>query len=124
MFWKLSAALTFTILAILIHLFLEDKLFTPGELPTLPDTCWTAKCEKREQVDPFKISVSDAKLEDLKSRIGSDLKKIVPPLDDIGFEYGFNSEYLKELANYWNNSYNWRQKETLIDTRVLLIFKI
>ena len=116
MFWKLSAALTVTILAILLHLFLEDKLFTPGELPTLPDTCWTAKCEKREQVDPFKISVSDAKLEDLKSRIGSDLKKIVQPLDDIGFEYGFNSEYLKELANYWNNSYNWRQKETLINT--------
>ena len=115
MFWKLSSALVITLLAILIHLFLEDKLFTPGELPDLPDTCWTDACDKREQLEPFKISVSDAELADLKSRIGSDLKKIVKPLNDIGFEYGFNSEYLKEIAKYWNDSYKWRQQETFIN---------
>ena len=115
MFWKVSATLTVITLAILIHLFLEDKLLSPGDLPDLPDTCWTTKCDKREQLEPFKISVSDAELADLKSRIASDLKKIVKPLDDIGFEYGFNSEYLKELANYWNDSYKWRQQETLIN---------
>ena len=67
-------------------------------------------------MEPFRISVSDSNLKDLKERIGSDLKKVVDPLDDTGFEYGFNGEYLRQLGKYWNDSYNWRQQEKLLNS--------
>ena len=116
MFWKLIIAVTITVLSILVHLFLEDRLFSPGQLPVIPDICWTDECENRERVEPFRISVSDSNLKDLKERIGSDLKKVVDPLDDTGFEYGLNGEYLRQLGKYWNDSYNWRQQEKLLNS--------
>ena len=116
MFWKLIIAVTITVLSILVHLFLEDRLFSPGQLPVIPDICWTDECGNRERVEPFRISVSDSNLKDLKERIGSDLKKVVDPLDDTGFEYGFNGEYLRQLGKYWNDSYNWRQQEKLLNS--------
>ena len=116
MFWRLSVFVTVTLLSILVHLFLEDRLFSPGHLPVLPDICWTDKCENREKVESFRISVSDSDLDDLKVRIGFDLKKVVDPLDDTGFEYGFNGEYLRQLGKYWNDSYNWRQQEKLLNS--------
>ena len=67
-------------------------------------------------MEPFRISVSDSNLKDLKERIGSDLKKVVDPLDATGFEYGFNGEYLRQLGKYWNDSYNWRQQEKLLNS--------
>ena len=49
-------------LSILVHLFPEDRLFSPGQLPVTPDIWWTEECVIRERVEPFKISVSDADL--------------------------------------------------------------
>jgi len=104
--------------SVIIILFLEDKLFPPGELPDLLEDCWLAsgKCEKVEKINKFKINVSKEELKDLKLRIDSDLKRIVSPLKDSGFNFGFNSDYLRSLSQYWSKNYDWASQEKFINS--------
>lgn len=41
---------------------------------------------------------------------------MIPPLEGIGFEYGFNSEFLKKVREYWMNTYNWREQEAYLNS--------
>ena len=46
---------------------------------------------------PFKISVGEKELSDLKRRLESDLERgVTPPLEDAAFNYGFNGDYLRQ----------------------------
>ncbi len=87
---------------------------------------WFGKGERMKQdiaVRPFKIRVEDKviviifchkksncsldnvkslkALEDLKTRIEMDLTRLAPPLEGAAFHYGFNTDYLKEVARTW-----------------------
>lgn len=42
--------------------------------------------------------------------------RMVPPLEGIGFQYGFNSEFLETVRQYWINTYNWKQQEAFLNT--------
>ena len=44
------------------------------------------------------VNVTDLELQDLQARIQSDLRRLVAPLEDSGFQYGFNTKYLTEVA--------------------------
>lgn len=58
---------------------------------------------------PFTIRVDDSVLLDLQER----LKKTRWPdhIRDGGWDYGANPEYLRELVQYWQTSYDWRAQE-------------
>lgn len=49
-------------------------------------------------------------LKDLKTRLAN-TRPLTPPLEGIQQQYGFNTNTLKEIINYWKNDYNWRQRE-------------
>uniref|UniRef100_A0A8D8USB9 Epoxide hydrolase n=1 Tax=Cacopsylla melanoneura TaxID=428564 RepID=A0A8D8USB9_9HEMI len=85
-------------------------------LPHLPDTHWGKGQPRPDDVGiyPFTVNVSDSVLNDLKSRIRS-TNTLTPPLEGVGFEYGFNSDYLKVVLDYWANNYNWRKFETALN---------
>lgn len=58
---------------------------------------------------PFKIDIPDADLADMMDR----LKRTRFP-DDFGnddWRYGYNTDYHRELINYWINDYDWRDVE-------------
>ena len=40
-----------------------------------------------------------------------------PPLEDTAFEYGFNSNRLQEILNYWKGQYlpKWSERETFLN---------
>ena len=59
-------------------------------------------------IQPFTIDVSDKTLADLKERL---LKTRWP--DEIGqdWQYGTDLAYLKDLCNYWANTFDWRAQE-------------
>ncbi len=62
---------------------------------------------------PFKVNMEPAVLEDLKNRI---LATRWP--DEIAgseWQYGVSLAYLRELADYWANSFNWRKTEDAIN---------
>ncbi|GFU34784.1 epoxide hydrolase 1 [Nephila pilipes] len=60
-------------------------------------------------IHPFNIDISDEVLIDLKKRLQN--VRYEPPLEDSKFCYGFNSDYLKSVVEYWKSEYDWRKEE-------------
>ncbi|XP_067884350.1 epoxide hydrolase 1-like [Heterodontus francisci] len=68
--------------------------------------------EEDERIHPFTIETSMEMIQDLHSRL--DKVRLMPPLEDSRFHYGFNSTYLTKVVSYWRNGYDWtRQLEIL-----------
>ena len=58
---------------------------------------------------PFKIHIDDSILEDLRVRL--DRTRFPDQLDGVGWDYGTDLDYLKELVHYWRTDYDWREQE-------------
>jgi pimeloyl-ACP methyl ester carboxylesterase len=61
----------------------------------------------------FAIQVPDAVLRDLAYRL--DTTRWPDEILDSGWEYGTNLGYMRSLAEYWRNRYDWRQEEALLN---------
>ena len=64
-------------------------------------------------IKDFKINVQQDVLDDLYSRIKNTRWTSSP--EGSEWAYGTNSEYLKELVNYWQESYEWRKHEQALN---------
>lgn len=64
------------------------------------------------EVQPFRIDVPQADLDDLRDRL---IRTRWPQLVSSTWERGVPVEYLKELAEYWANSYDWRTHEATLN---------
>ena len=60
-------------------------------------------------IRPFRINVSEDDLEDLRRRLAR--TRWPDELPGVGWRYGVPVGYLKELAEYWRTSYDWRKYE-------------
>uniref|UniRef100_A0A0R3RIX1 Epoxide hydrolase n=1 Tax=Elaeophora elaphi TaxID=1147741 RepID=A0A0R3RIX1_9BILA len=88
-------------------------------LHSIPSDGWFGrgeKCADDERIIPFKVNVSEQAIEDLKFRLKNARISYEPLEDSNDFSYGFNSKYLKHLANYWLNEYNWKYYEDIINS--------
>ena len=65
-------------------------------------------------VEPFKVAIPDAKLDELKRR----LRAINWPHDmaNDDWRYGANGDYMRGLVDYWLNGYDWRAQEREINS--------
>ncbi|KAK5642982.1 hypothetical protein RI129_009149 [Pyrocoelia pectoralis] len=82
----------------------ENEYWGPGIPPIKQDT----------SIKPFKINVPDEVLSDLKHRLEID-RPYTPPLEGIQQQYGFNTNLLTEILEYWKNKYNWREREVFLN---------
>ncbi len=57
----------------------------------------------------FKITVSEAVLRDLRRRLSN--ARFADELTDANWDYGTNVAYLKNLVQYWRDTYDWRAQE-------------
>ncbi|KAI8119030.1 Juvenile hormone epoxide hydrolase 1 [Lucilia cuprina] len=66
-------------------------------------------------VTPFDIAVKLELIEDLKTQLQRPLK-LHDPLEGVGFEYGFNSNYLQTVIKYWRDDYmaKWPARESFL----------
>ncbi|CAL1260814.1 unnamed protein product [Larinioides sclopetarius] len=64
-------------------------------------------------IQSFKIHVPDEILTDLKNRLQRACFE--PPLEDAKFDYGFNSNYLQSVIEYWKTEFDWRKQEEQIN---------
>ena len=64
-------------------------------------------------VQPFKIQVPEETLADLNERLAQ--TRWPDELPGTGWDYGTNMDYLKELVDYWQNSFGWRAQEEAIN---------
>lgn len=51
--------------------------------------------------------------QDLHERI--DKTRFTDPLEDSGFQYGFNSTYLKKVVSYWRNTFDWKKQVAMLN---------
>ncbi|VDO27460.1 unnamed protein product [Onchocerca flexuosa] len=77
-----------------------------------------------ERIIPFKVSVSDEAINDLKYRLRNARINYESLEECNDFSYGFNGKYLKHLANYWLNKYNWKYHEDIINSLPQFITEI
>jgi pimeloyl-ACP methyl ester carboxylesterase len=62
-----------------------------------------------DAVTPFTIRIDDSVLVDLRARL--DRTRFPDQLDGVGWDYGTDLGYLKELVHYWRTEFNWREQE-------------
>lgn len=71
------------------------------------------KQEKEMKITPFKIEVSKAEIKDLKQRLKD--TRWPESLDIDDWSRGVPTSYLKRVATYWENTYDWEKHETEIN---------
>jgi pimeloyl-ACP methyl ester carboxylesterase len=64
-------------------------------------------------IQPFHIDIPQADLDDLRDRLAG--TRWPDELPGVGWIRGVPSGYLKELAEYWRTSYDWRKQEALLN---------
>jgi hypothetical protein len=62
---------------------------------------------------PFRFDVPQAALDDLAERL--DRTRWPDELPGVGWSYGVPVGYLRELAGYWRQSYDWRAAEARLN---------
>jgi pimeloyl-ACP methyl ester carboxylesterase len=67
-----------------------------------------------QQVKPFQINVAQSVLDDLTTRLAQTRWPDEP--ENAGWNYGMNPSYLRELVTYWQESFDWRQQEALLNS--------
>ncbi|XP_063219742.1 juvenile hormone epoxide hydrolase 1-like isoform X2 [Bacillus rossius redtenbacheri] len=112
----LLAKLVVLLAAILVG-YLYKTLNTVPSMPKLESKWWGRGQPQRvdQSIRPFKINIPQKTLDDLKARLKR-APELTPPLEGVGFEYGFNSEYLQEVVRHWHDKYTWREREALLNS--------
>jgi pimeloyl-ACP methyl ester carboxylesterase len=65
------------------------------------------------EIKPFRIDVPQQDLDDLHDRLGR--TRWPDEIPGAGWDYGVPVEYVKKLAEYWHNGYDWRAWEAEIN---------
>jgi epoxide hydrolase len=65
------------------------------------------------EVQPFRIDIPDAALDDLRDRLAR--TRWPDELPGAGWAYGVPLGYLRELAEYWRAGYDWRAQEARLN---------
>jgi len=61
------------------------------------------------EIRPFRVEVSDEALDDLRNRLGR--TRWPSEVPGVGWSRGVPLGYLKELAGYWRDGFDWRKQE-------------
>jgi pimeloyl-ACP methyl ester carboxylesterase len=64
-------------------------------------------------IQPFEIHVSDTTLYDLQKRLAQ--TRWPDEIPNSGWNYGTDLGYLKELVDYWQHKFNWREQEVKLN---------
>jgi len=67
-----------------------------------------------KKLESFKIAVSEETLLDLQTRLQQTRWTDEP--ENAGWNYGVNPSYMRELADYWQNSFDWRKQEAKLNS--------
>jgi pimeloyl-ACP methyl ester carboxylesterase len=78
----------------------------------LPSTAYR-QGEGMTDVQPFTINVPQATLDDLRTRLAQ--TRWPDAVEGAGWDYGANLEYMQELATYWQNDFDWRAQEAMLN---------
>jgi len=66
-----------------------------------------------EAIEPFRVHVEDAVLDDLRERLAR--TRFPDQIPDAGWDYGTELGYLRELCAYWQEQFDWRAWEARLN---------
>jgi hypothetical protein len=66
-----------------------------------------------DELETFRLDVPEAEFDDLRERIAR--TRWPDELPGVGWDYGVPLGYLKELALYWRDEYDWRRQEARLN---------
>jgi epoxide hydrolase len=69
--------------------------------------------ETHPEIKPFRVEIPQAELDDLRDRLTG--TRWPGELPGQGWSRGVPLEYLRELAEYWRTSYDWREHEARLN---------
>jgi pimeloyl-ACP methyl ester carboxylesterase len=78
---------------------------------TTPTSSLTA--DGVDEIRPFTIRVEDAVLDDLRDRLAR--TRWPDELPGVGWDYGVPLAYLRDLAEYWRDGFDWRAREARLN---------
>jgi pimeloyl-ACP methyl ester carboxylesterase len=67
-----------------------------------------------EAIRPFRIEIPETELDDLRDRLAR--TRWPDELPGAGWDYGIPRDYLRDLAEYWRTSYDWRAQEAKLNS--------
>jgi pimeloyl-ACP methyl ester carboxylesterase len=70
--------------------------------------------EADSAIQPFRIDIPQSDLDHLQGRLAG--TRWPDELPGVGWDYGVPEEYVKELAAYWRDGYDWRAWEAKLNT--------
>ncbi len=98
-------------------------ILTAGSCLVIPSQTINSKTKHpMKDLTPFKIEVKQAVLDDLKERLKRTRWTDEP--ENAGWNYGIDPVYLKQLADYWQNKYDWRKQEAALNKFPQFIEKV
>src|SRR5689334_8664404 len=65
--------------------------------------------KQSEAIRPFRINVASEVMSDLQRRLKN--TRWTSQLKGVGWDSGTDLDFLKELVNYWQRTYDWRKHE-------------
>nr|AAB88192.1 epoxide hydrolase [Trichoplusia ni] len=93
-------------------------LQSPPPVPNVDMNDWwgpeSAKEKQDTSIRPFKISFGNNNVKDLKDRLQR-TRPLTPPLEGVGFDYGFNTNEIDSWLKYWAKDYNFKERETFLN---------
>ena len=66
-----------------------------------------------QAVVPFTIAIEDSAISDLQARLAR--TRLPDQLKGSGWEYGTELDYLDSLLDYWQNEFDWRLQESMLN---------
>jgi len=64
-------------------------------------------------VQSFTVNTSQTIMDDLQERLAR--TRWPDEVENAGWDYGANEDYLKDLVAYWRDSFDWRAQETMLN---------
>ncbi|CAL1689410.1 unnamed protein product [Lasius platythorax] len=87
-----------------------------AKLIEVSETWWTPGTENSVSNDirPYEIVFSEELVKDLKHRL-KHTRSLTPPLKDVAWNYGTNTDALRKLLDYWADDYNFQERQKFIN---------
>ncbi|KRT86650.1 hydrolase [Oryctes borbonicus] len=106
------------IASIVLVAYIGYKLNCLLEIPATPkfeNTWWGYGDQKGDTaIKPFKVVFPKQVTEDLVNRL-KNTRSLTPPLEGIQQQYGFNTNTLKQVIDYWAHKYDFQQRENFLN---------
>lgn len=107
-----------TVIQVLSAYYLYRFFFIPPDMPALDTEQWWGPypmdLDHDKSIRPLTIEFSDVMINDLRERL-LHRRPLQPPLENVGFTYGFNPRYLNQVMEYWHNKYNFKEREQFLN---------